>query len=438
MKPINPHLLDVVKRDGGYTLFYAGRPLLTPQGSEIIHHEPRLLEHILRELSLSRALDERGLDSYALFAAKDHACGDDCSRALPGILRADPVVKRRTMCPDESPDEPASLSSIIDEDDCMAFYFAGMAGALGCLDEFLVEHGTIGLAMIGDSFDKFEALIVSAVAKLPAEKRAVLLSLCAAHEAGILLPLLLITRKLTASEYANALFSIHLPLPESYSRPQSFSELLVPSLRKTHLLPDWKTPEVSFARLRDQAASVMEYLSCCEHADKKSGGLRELICMGEHFGLEFKSCLRWNLRSGQKDVAIEHASLKTVAAFLNSSGGTLLVGVRDDGSIEGIETDGFPDEDRFSLHFWNLAKSRFGQEACPFISTAFEKIDGKTVFAVVCARSPSPVFLNQKQGEDEFYIRVGPSSSRLTIREALKYIANRFEKKDDADGGGQG
>ena len=36
--------------------------------------------------------------------------------------------------------------------------------------------------------------------------------------------------------------------------------------------------------------------------------------------------------------------------------------------------------------------------------------------------------LNQKQNEEELYIRIGPSSAKLTIREALKYISQRFEK----------
>ncbi|MFC1461881.1 helix-turn-helix domain-containing protein, partial [Verrucomicrobiota bacterium] len=162
----------------------------------------------------------------------------------------------------------------------------------------------------------------------------------------------------------------------------------------------------------------------------KARGVRDLINMGETFALEFKSCLRWNLKTGKKDPAIEHANLKTIAAFLNSSGGTLLIGVRDDGSIEGIETDALTNPDKFARHFWQLVKARLGQDICPFIRTAFKDVDSKTVFAVDCVGSPKPVFLNQKQGDDEFYIRVGPSSAKLTIREALKYISQRFEENE--------
>ena len=172
---------------------------------------------------------------------------------------------------------------------------------------------------------------------------------------------------------------------------------------------------------------MLEYLACFAEAAPVRAALRDLIAQGEGYDLEFKSTLRWNLRAGKKDPAIEHAALKTVTAFLNSSGGTLLLGVRDDGSAEGIERDGFAVEDKFALHFWNLVKSSLGSEMSPFIRTAFEKLDGRTVCRVACAPSPRPVFLRQKGFEEAFYIRVGPGSAKLGIAEALQYIGQHFQ-----------
>ena len=65
----------------------------------------------------------------------------------------------------------------------------------------------------------------------------------------------------------------------------------------------------------------------------------ELIKRGESKTLEFKSTLRWNLKEDRKDQAVTRAVLKTIAAFLNTEGGDLLIGVADDGSIVGIEQD---------------------------------------------------------------------------------------------------
>ena len=76
------------------------------------------------------------------------------------------------------------------------------------------------------------------------------------------------------------------------------------------------------------------------------GGFRELteadvaavMVDGESDSVEFKSTLRWNLHSDKSDKNIENACLKTVAAFLNTSGGMLIVGA-DDGGPSGPDLD---------------------------------------------------------------------------------------------------
>lgn len=62
------------------------------------------------------------------------------------------------------------------------------------------------------------------------------------------------------------------------------------------------------------------------------------------------------------------------------------------------------------------------------METQFESLDGGTVCMVSCTESPRPVFLHAKSGEDEFYIRVGGSSRRLGVRDALEYISLHFKK----------
>ena len=78
----------------------------------------------------------------------------------------------------------------------------------------------------------------------------------------------------------------------------------------------------------------------------------ELIKRGESKTLEFKSTLRWNLKEDrQDDKGVTHAVLKTIAAFLNTEGGDLLIGVADDGSIVGIERDQLENDDKFMRHW---------------------------------------------------------------------------------------
>ena len=152
--------------------------------------------------------------------------------------------------------------------------------------------------------------------------------------------------------------------------------------------------------------------------------LRSLIDAGENDRFELKSTLRWNLKSNKPDKEIENAWLKTIIAFLNTSGGLLLVGIEDDGKVLGLEPDKFPNADRYLLHVNNLIRERIGMEVTQFIKFGLKHLDRKEILCIRCSPSPDPAFL--KNGKDEdFYVRVGPGSRKLTSRETLTYINNR-------------
>ena len=150
----------------------------------------------------------------------------------------------------------------------------------------------------------------------------------------------------------------------------------------------------------------------------------EMIALGESEKLEFKSTLRWNLIANRADKAIENSALKTVVAFLNTDGGTLLIGVKDDGSVIGIESDQFPNEDKFLLHFANLINERIGKQHLGHIQSGLREVAGKKVLRVDCKPSPDPVFL--KNNGEEFYVRNGPSSTQLSTSEVLEYSRRHF------------
>jgi len=157
----------------------------------------------------------------------------------------------------------------------------------------------------------------------------------------------------------------------------------------------------------------------------------ELIKRGESKTLEFKSTLRWNLREDRKDDQIPtYAVLKTIAAFLNTEGGDLLIGVGDDKSIVGIESDRFENEDKFMLHLSQVVRNGLGDRASTCIDPKTQIVQGKTVCAISCQRSPEPVFLRWKGmetgPEGDFYVRSGPGSVRLAPDSAKQYIQTRF------------
>lgn len=152
-----------------------------------------------------------------------------------------------------------------------------------------------------------------------------------------------------------------------------------------------------------------------------------LINEGEGEKLEFKSTLRTNLHTNQIDRRMEHAVLKTIAAYLNSNGGTLLVGVSDKGEVVGTEADGFSDKDKLNLHFTNLIKESIGSEYLPFIQHELISVNGKNILKIDCLASDKHVFLKMGNGE-EFYVRNGPSSARLDGSSLVDYIRHKFDR----------
>ncbi|NJR61987.1 MAG: hypothetical protein HC769_26060 [Cyanobacteria bacterium CRU_2_1] len=162
-----------------------------------------------------------------------------------------------------------------------------------------------------------------------------------------------------------------------------------------------------------------------------------LIAQGESAQLEFKSTARWNLKDGKKDRTMEEVILKTVAAFLNAEGGTLLIGVEDDGNVLGLQPDyqtlQKKNRDGFELWLMNdLLLKELGKELAPFISVSFHIIDHKEVCRVCLGRAPQPVYINIRnpksgQLEECLFIRSGNLTSKLdTPRAIANYTKTRW------------
>jgi hypothetical protein len=206
--------------------------------------------------------------------------------------------------------------------------------------------------------------------------------------------------------------------PQAYA--PDLEAKLTTSDRKLHALPPewWNMAYEEFLteRRRLMANVVREAWEAIRgnSSDAKPAGptVAELITLGECAGVEFKSTLRVNLHTGQTDDKMQLAVLKTVAAFLNAGGGTLLVGVTDDGTPVGLEADGFPSEDKLALHFMNLVKDRIGPVFGPYVHPEFVDFDGVRVLSVRVEKGPKPAFV--KDGNIErFYVRAGPSTTEL-------------------------
>ena len=154
-----------------------------------------------------------------------------------------------------------------------------------------------------------------------------------------------------------------------------------------------------------------------------------IIASGESEKLEFKSTITTNIQTGENDKRMEKAVLKSIVAFLNTTGGILMIGVSDDGSIYGVDEKEFDSRDKMNLHFTHMISSKIGDEFFPYISfRVIDMDDGKAIIRVDCARCKKPVFLKDGKVE-EFYVRSGPSSVMLTGSNLVNYVNNKSTKE---------
>jgi hypothetical protein len=159
--------------------------------------------------------------------------------------------------------------------------------------------------------------------------------------------------------------------------------------------------------------------------------LPSIIQQGEGPLLEFKSSFRWDMAESRINRALEGVVLKTLAGFLNShEGGTLLIGIADNGEVVGLEKDyqtlKRQDQDGFEQTIMTAVSTNLGADLCSYVHVLFHVIDGKEVCRLIVSPSIRPVFLNQGN-TPKFYVRTGGGTRDLNIQEALGYVSGRWK-----------
>jgi len=159
----------------------------------------------------------------------------------------------------------------------------------------------------------------------------------------------------------------------------------------------------------------------------------------ENRHLEFKSSLRWDYRQEKVNPDLELVILKTIAAFGNSDGGILLIGVDDDKNILGIENDlntlKKKDADFYEIYMRNLFHKYFGVKyTTENIRMDFIKDSEKEVCLIEVFKADEPLYLKTKdksgQITEKFYVRSGNSSQQInSLKDINDYIFDRFRKE---------
>lgn len=214
---------------------------------------------------------------------------------------------------------------------------------------------------------------------------------------------------------------------------QRFAITEMKQMRYWHALPDnWEQMgywDFLKARRELMAKVIADgYALLAKGGPDKSASIfsvADLVNQGEDMSVEFKGTLRTNLHTQAADPRMELGVLKTIAAFLNTHGGTLVIGVLDDGTPVGVEVDKFENDDKMLLHLDNLVKDRIGAQHALNIQPRFDEHQDKKVLVVECKSGRVPVFVKDG-GSERFYVRGGASTQELSPSQTQDYVRQRF------------
>jgi hypothetical protein len=162
--------------------------------------------------------------------------------------------------------------------------------------------------------------------------------------------------------------------------------------------------------------------------------IARLIQQGEGQFVEFKATMRYNTKATRRDHEMDREVGRALCGFMNTQGGTLIIGVDDKGKALGLDNDlstlGKKDEDGFELAFTDIVTSYLKLPDRRHIKPYFEDYDCKRVYVVEVGASDEPIYcLFDKNTEHEFYIRVGNSTRKLDLKEAVEYIQKHFQAR---------
>jgi len=159
--------------------------------------------------------------------------------------------------------------------------------------------------------------------------------------------------------------------------------------------------------------------------------IAKIINQEENEGLEFKSSLRFDHKMGSINRDLEKAAMKSVAAFLNSKGGYLVIGFDDSRQPLGIHHDyqtlQRKDADGFENHFTQVFNAMIGPEFRQLVKLWFYNIEEYEVCIIQVSLGHKPVYLKVNEAE-HFYIRTGNIVADLKFSEVESYKRSRWPR----------
>lgn len=422
-----PHDLNIVEKDGHFVLHFQGQPVLTPKGQRIAHDTPHLLQHMIEEFDHQGSIGVRDgvieepkfFSAYELYGIQKDWVGkgeDELSTQFAQEILYDGMLFR--CAGPEVLDQLYRWGPVLEylnENDLelpnLCGPFTDDPDMYGSEEEYQEAKlmATPDTAFVEKVSELYQALTEP--------QRSVVMYLHAIHGGVVLFPIILALGRCNPNEYASGVIAANFAIGDVFGDVSSEDHMKM------------------FSILKDNARTSLDYLNYFKTRMKplipEIQAISDEIAAGESKNREFKSTLRWNIWAGRNDDAMTHACLKTIAAFLNTDGGVLFIGVDDNGAPLGLELDKFPNEDKFLLHLFNVIKQALGDSAATLVDARIFELDGKQFCRVECSvtHPERPVFVSFKKGDEEFFVRTGPGTTKLPPSQIIQYLNERRKAK---------
>lgn len=178
----------------------------------------------------------------------------------------------------------------------------------------------------------------------------------------------------------------------------------------------------------------LEWLTQTEETED-AVSIDDMIKAGESKYLEFKSSLRRDTVNWNINKALEQVILKVISSFNNAEGGTLLVGVNDEGRVLWLENDYQSlsgNRDEFELHLTNILNKTFWADfGATQVDISFPIVHEQEICMIEVKAGNKPLYLEMMdkngQKKKKLFVRSGNSSQEFDDPEALgNYIKTRF------------
>jgi hypothetical protein len=428
--------LGVLETDGRFALALGDEILTTSGGQEVIHERESLISHMVSELdhygqiTLCRLeiVEPKIMGSYLFYSIQQdwvEQGRDDLTLDFGGCIVQDGTLFR--CAGPECIEQFARWSPVLDYLEDLQLALPDLSGPFSDNPEHYASQSDYEEAKAAATPNpEFVEGIYKEYERLSSAQKAVVMMLFANHDGVVLFPMILVLGRCSANDYASGVVA---------------SQFLIAGVIGDAGPEDHGS---MYAQLREDARTAIEFLECIgEYQGDKTnseGGhqetiskqekIKQMLKIGETKYQEFKSTLRWNIRDEKNDDVIIHSCLKTIAAFLNSDGGKLLIGVDDSGNPVGIELDKFPSSDKFLLYLKDKVKTSMSQNAATLIEPDVCEVEGKTVCLVSCERNTStkPILVKFKSADEEYFVRAGPSTEKLSASSMIEYEERRRAK----------